>query len=317
MRVNVVDGGRRGQENGWVLLVGFEEERVKTLVLDKSVARGVAPEFLEGLRGRFDFLLMGHLLQEIMTEGMEERANLSASELRRLNGWIGATLSKVVCETSSEWIDGAEAIRWEVTKGSSARNAPRRCLGEVRNIEDYLTPELLAASLDQDERYRRLLFSMPGPFDSRVYAELEGVGEEVFFTDCLRRDLLSEEAMARVAAETKRGHSEKTEQGGGEVSSAFCPDKSWYAFGILLAHKAFLLWKWWKYGEQAPGVKEAANRIYDLYYLGFMAISDGLLSCDDHMLKMAWALWPEKRDSIYRYDMASRDIVRFVPKWES
>jgi hypothetical protein len=44
-----------------------------------------------------------------------------------------------------------------------------------------------------------------------------------------------------------------------------------------------------------------------------MALADGLASQDLGMLKVAWSVWPEKRDHLYTY--SERKIRKFVPPW--
>jgi hypothetical protein len=100
---------------------------------------------------------------------------------------------------------------------------------------------------------------------------------------------------------------------GWRKSRHFFPRKDWFIYGIAMSHMIYLPWKLWKHGNNAP--TKAANAAYDLYYIGFMAIADGLVSSDKAMLKLAWAMWPDKRQRIYEY--RDDQAIVFTPAWSS
>jgi len=100
------------------------------------------------------------------------------------------------------------------------------------------------------------------------------------------------------------------------VSPKFNPAPGWFSFSIALADGAYILWKYSRYGDSIPEPRKPANPVFDMIHLAFVGIADGLLSCDQTLLNMAWACWPSKRNSIYTYDRTHRAIVPFTADWK-
>ena len=103
-----------------------------------------------------------------------------------------------------------------------------------------------------------------------------------------------------------------------EVAGNLNPIRDWLSFGIILTANVVYFLAAWKYGRgDKPSVtKKSVNFSFDVRYMPYIAIADGILSSDKEQLKLAWALWPEKRESIYYYDQAKHEPEVFEPGWE-
>ena len=286
------------------------------LVLDKSALKAAPAGKLTEIRSSFDFLLTGVLLHEIATERLDERDDLSPDEAKRLDGMIEANFRKARDEAGNLWIDNESALNWEISEGVSARYAPPYPLPDGLRILQALTPWVKLASLEQDLRRGKLTGVPPSPKDIANVDRISKMGEEELFAT-IQRDYSLFEVQRTIAEDARRSFTEKAASRGVMVSPDFAPNRDWFSFGIMLALRAFLPWKFWKKREGPPDPKKPANPFYDMNYVGYLAIADGVLSSDKTLLKFAWALWPEKRDSLRYYDMDARFDILFEPEWTS
>jgi len=286
--------------------------KVKMLVLDKSCLQAAPTQFLRGLRERYNFLLTTTLLEELGTEDVAERGSMTEKEKQALNLKIERRFATAVAVAGNEWIDHLQGIEWEITRGKSARFAPTMQLQLPLDLDRLLDSKTVQDCLTFDKAKASLAsFAAPvrNEADKTVLASHMQTPEETFF-DRLASGLASDEFSVEMR-ETVTALVQAGEKRGWTKSFYFFPRSDWLIYGLALAHRVYLPWKLWKYGNNAP--TKAANAAYDLYYIGFMAIADGLLSLDRNMLKLAWAMWPKKRQHIYEY--RDERILTFVPTW--
>ena len=102
---------------------------------------------------------------------------------------------------------------------------------------------------------------------------------------------------------------------GWRVSNNFCPDREWLTFGARLTQFGYMCWKYARHGDEIPEPASPANPSYDMIYVAYMAICDGILTNDATLLNIAWACWPEKRDSLMKYDQSKNAVVPYKPSW--
>ena len=285
------------------------------LVLDKSVVQAARRGVLSSLRGDFEFLLTGTLLHEMGTQGLAERDGLLPHEEVRLDQGIRTNFIRTIEEAGNRWIASDDALRWEVEEGRSARYAPRRSLKVVPCI-GMLSDTQRMDCLSEDQQMGLLVSVSHAVGDGGAFAAVRRLSKSEFYawieTNCspgAADDPVATEARDLFAAVAKCK--------GLQVSSNFRPRRDWLAFGLIHSWKSFLAWKFWKYGDDAPDRKKPANPYRDIIYRAFVSIADGLLSADKDLLRLTWACWPEKRDSIYSYDMTSHAVVLFEPDWSS
>ena len=285
------------------------------LVLDKSALRALNRDKLIELRKHFDFLLPDILLHEIATEGFEERKELKDEERKILDGRINATFTKSIKCAGNSWIEMSSSVRWEIENGRSAKYGPRFSTEDIR-IADYLTLSTLELSAEYEAGKEKLVGVAHFPEDEKDFRAVRRMTEcEVL--EKMRQDFASDQATARLKDVVRNSFLESAEEWGWNVSSRYNPDRTWLSFGVYFVQQAYLYWKYHKYGDTPPQPKKPANPWFDLICIGHMAIAEGILSGDKEQLKLAWALWPEKRENIYRYDQDSHKAIRFVPEWES
>ena len=115
--------------------------------------------------------------------------------------------------------------------------------------------------------------------------------------------------------EARSGLVEVAAKHGMEVSPSFVPDRECLAYGIELANRAYLPWKFWRVGDDKADPLKPANPFFDNLYIASMALGDGIISCDRDLLRLSWICWPEKRDDIFRYDTNTHTPNRFQPDW--
>jgi len=287
---------------------------MKTLVLDKSSLRAAPTQFLLQLRESYDFLLTGALLQEVGTRDVDKRTSMPKKEKRALNRKIEAQFAKAVKVAGNEWHDHLEALDWEITEGKSARFMPGLPLREPLDLDRFLDDETVQDCLAFDDA-KASFASFAAPVrneeDEKVLARFMQTPEEDFF--CRLTHQLASDTSSKKLRKTMTRLTEAGEERGRSKSPYLFPRRDWLVYGIALTHSVYLTWKLWKYGNEAP--HKAANAAYDLYYIAFMAIADGILSSDKNMLKLAWAVWPDKRKHIYEYHDERIDAL--VPLWSS
>lgn len=287
----------------------------KTLVLDKSAVKAAPRGLLNNLRTDFDFLLPDTLLHEIATEKLDQRDTLSAAARTELDNKIRANFLKTIEEAGNLWLDNETALSWEIQEGRAAKHAPQLSLCVTPSI-DILSVAERQLCLDDDAKKGKLMSVVHAPADQPGFEEIRSWGEEALFRR-LRDDYSSDQVRLQVAIDAKNGFSEIALVRGMTVSPAFAPDPGWFSFGITLASRAYLPWKFWKRGDGPADPKKPPNPYFDMVYVGYIAIADGILSADKDLLKMAWACWPEKESGIYEFDTQSHRITTFNPHWSS
>lgn len=287
---------------------------MKTLVLDKSVPRGANEDRMRALSKRFDFLPPEVLLYEIVTEDFRKREELSRQERKRLDDMIDATFGKSIRCAGNVWIRMQPSIRWEIEKGRSAKFGPRFSIEDIR-VSNIITPEKIKQTVEYEDLHEKLVGMTHLPEDEDDFQLVRGMSErEVLET--MQGDFASEKATRDIAEMARKGFTKVAEKQGYKVSPFYKPNREWLSFGVYLAHQGWVPWKYHKYGDESPQPKKPANPSFDLTCIGHMAIADGILSSDKEQLKLAWALWPEKRESVYYYDQATHKAEVFEPEWE-
>ena len=216
---------------------------MKTLVLDKSALEAAPPGLLRRCRRDFDFLLTGHLFQEIGTEKLAQRHLMSASELDALDHKLQMVFKRAVDEAGENWIDHTEALKLEVTQGRSSKGIIGKNVTSLPSLKDLANGEVH----DQCN------------IMEKVYADLASLPHDPSFESDFRRLQRTPEAtvLEDFAAKTKSkeyiryvSESAITAQWGWMVSPNFRPTPDWLAYGIFLAHYAYFRWKWAKFGDE-------------------------------------------------------------------
>lgn len=290
---------------------------MNTLVLDKSALVGAPKDFLKNLRKDFDFLLTDTLFHEITTRKLEERQFLSASQKGILARRIEVDLAKAVKEAGNQWLERPTALVWEITQGRSAKYALREELPRWGSLDELL--DQTAEACRKYDKDAAELGRIPRPAGHHKADQLlRDCDEQQFFQqlEALSTNPTGQFQTAKRARDFIRSSAEDRAL---QLPLYSFPRPDWFTYGIQLSLRAFTLWqfwRFWRYGDELKP-KKPANPVFDMYYLAFMAIADGLLSSDTGMLKFAWAIWPEKREHIYYFDLNSHKFDRFEPEWSS
>ncbi len=287
---------------------------MKTLVLDKSALIGASRYGIKKLRERFDFLLTDTLLHEIATEGFKEHGKLCEKKQKKLDQRIDATFAKTVRDLGNSWIEMNVSIRWEIENGRSAKFGPIFSTEDIR-ITDYLSPKVLKLSAEYEGRIGNLTGMKHHPEDEDDFQVVRRMSEREVL-EKMEHDFAREQAICDIAEDARRSFVESARERGWSVSSYYKLDRGWLSFGMYLVHRGYVPWKFNKYGDEPAQPKKPANPSFDLIYIGHMAIADGILSTDKEQLKLAWAIWPEKRENIYYYDQATHEPEVFEPEWK-
>ncbi|HOI56201.1 MAG TPA: hypothetical protein PLP01_13195 [Phycisphaerae bacterium] len=280
-----------------------------TLVLDKSVLQSAPKGWLKSRRQEgMDFLLTGALMQEIGSDGL--RLGVPLSESGRSHA-ISTNFRRAVMEAGNNWIDSATAVEFEITHGESAKHGPRFHLNCVPDVE-MIPSETQDASISLERRYAKLASVGHFPDDEEYYRRIISMTEKEALLE-IDRALASEDCAKKVVSETAHDFAQAGRQRGLSVSSAFVPQEDWYTYGYSLALWAFLPYKFNKFHDGPPDRKKPANAMFDLEYIAACAICDGIVSKDKDMLKLAWACWRKKRESILYFNDLDKTCSPFVP----
>jgi len=279
----------------------------RRLVLDKSALQGVSANLLEELRRRFEFLVTGTLLHEIATEGMGNRSR----SFTKVQGRIDRNFKRVR-RFNERFIDVSDGVRWEVEKGRTARNAPGT-LYRPLSSNDVSTDTLR----ESEEWERELLARLCQREVVNGFASLPGlkaVSDARSLCRYIRLHVEGQDAWIR--QEAQKTFAELAECYGFSVSPNFAPGPRWMTYGMRMCFEARAIWVAWTHlAGQLPADEKLRNDFLDTYYLGSMAIADGLLSLDKRMLNLAWAAWPGKRGNLWTYDQKTKDLHQYVPDW--
>jgi len=281
-------------------------------VLDKSVLIAAPQDMFE--KQPFSFLLPDILLQEIGTEKEEGcKDNCGSLNERR----ISSNLKKVMRKVGNTWVDSESAIRWELERGISAsdKNAPCSNLSDEKKIMEIVSSkDLHHENMKYEDCSARLSSVAHSPKDEQSFQDIRQLKETEFFR-LLRQIFSSPDLQKRITMEVKDIFEKIASKQGWHVSEQFNPDPTWLSYGMILSEMVFLPWKLWKYGDNPAGTRKPANPWFDMKYIAYMAIADGILSADIDQLKLAWACWPEKESSIYYFNTNDHEISQFHSKW--
>ncbi len=289
---------------------------MKTLILDKSALMAASGPAIEELRQKFDFLLTGILLHEILSGGVEEWNQLSEDAKRALLLKNGSILNKAIYHAGDSWIRADHALVWEMERGCPSRTMPKINLGQGRRLHK-MEPKDIDRILRKDGEVAKLLSDFQAPYPGELLTIFSQTGEKEAF-EGIQQSLLSPKVLSIMKNDCKAGLEEFAKKKGLKLSESFWPDRTWFSFGTFLSGELCRIWKIWKYGNNPmPNRLKATNFHYDHEYLGYMAIADGVLSSDQHLVKGAWLLWPEKREHIYYYNQTTREVEGGVPQWKS
>jgi len=143
-----------------------------------------------------------------------------------------------------------------------------------------------------------------GPRDPLRNALRRIQGKKEFFV--WLAEALARPDVRRKSMEEARGFAAIAVQRGwinqAQISPSFRPDEGWLSFGIMIAAEGLRLWKLWAHQNRDVVLP---NPFFDAMYVAYVAIADGLLSCDRGQLGLAWAVWPAKRNGLYYWDQCT------------
>jgi len=268
-----------------------------SIVIDKSFLQGASRAEISTAAAFWDFVLGRTLLHELSSVE-EPFLDRSVENLAFLNS-LGCT------RLPDLW----EIVTYELSNGYSARRINRYPLmaskSELVSRARACRPE--ATEFESICGYMHN--ATCGCEDDGAFSDLRRLKEQEFYewlSNSVNDGVTGETVLAHWAAQAGRFNV--------QVAPALHPDRTWFLYGGHLACLASVIYKLYKAGDGVLDPKKPANLHFDAEYLGLMALADGL-ACQDHgMLKLAWAIWPEKRGHLYTYE--ERKIRRFCPKWK-
>ena len=279
-----------------------------TLVLDKSAVVAVPQGYLRSLRKDFSFLLSDVLGEEIGIEAMENSVQSSPRRKARAD----ANLRKCTEEAGNEWVERMEAVRWEAVQACSARLMPRSPVQET-SLQDIHVPDTVRAeSLQLKKNMADWASVIHDAEDELPFQAIRRMNEKELY-EAIQNDSSSDEVHHVVVQAAERRLVEEAIRCNQIPPSRPEPDRGWLTYGLELVSRGLRHWKYGLYGDDRPHKPD--NLVCDLHYVGFMAIADGILSHDAHLLKLAWAIWPEKRNHIYDFRPDEKQLLRFEPPW--
>lgn len=278
------------------------------LVLDVSAVVAAPPGYLKGLRRDFTFLLPDVLAEELGIQAFDHNGRPS----RRKTARADANLRKCIEEAGNEWVDRMQAVRWEAVQARSARFMPRRQLPAAL-LKDMDIPDAVRKESLQLKNSRAQHGSVVHDSQDEIpFRVLQRMSEGELYHS-IQRDSSSEQVHRAVVQAATNRLVEEAMRCGEMPPSRPEPDRSWLTYGLELMSRALCHWKYGVYGDDRP--QKPDNVVCDLDYVGFMAIADGILSHDAPLLKLAWAIWPEKRRHIYDFRPDKKQLVRLEPPW--
>ena len=288
----------------------------RVLVLDASMIRGAKKGFLRNLSSDYRFLLPDTLLHEIPTHALSERDTLTSEQSKELDAKIMAGLRRAMDEAGNNWAHHIEVMDWEMQTGlpGSDPSAPRCSLSSLDDIGSIFDETTKQGCLDYDESAAKMGFVQHSPADDEWFKQVRKLKPEDFLVQ-LRNKFASPVERSLILSETINLYSHRAKEIGIKLPSSFSPGPGYLGFGIQLSSILFLYWKLWKYGDEPADKKKPANPWLDQYYVGFMAIADGILSADKGQLERAWLCWPEKESLVFYYNQNDNSITRFQPEW--
>ncbi len=264
------------------------------IVLDKSALVSASTEELRNFCRKATLVLTSTLQYEIATGPGEMRRNCEA----HLQGINAVRVHEL-----------GVAVRWELENGRSSKD-----LGQVPSTRAFFHDgwfETDANLTDHHEgEWAKLASIGPSSEEAALVAELGRMRPPEFY-DYLAR-LQATLPIAKLAAESWTA---KRAELGVTVCRSLKPRPDWVIYG---AEKVAILggwWKFWRYDDNVAHKESPANFGLDLAYVTYMALADGLLSCEKNLLDFAWACWPEKRSGLLIFDQEAREVRAYQPGW--
>ncbi len=294
---------------------------MKRVVIDVSALKNIGKnrKAFEEVPGDLAFLVLDIVWDELSTHGVETRSgSLDPNEIPK---WLG-TLSR-----SSKAIEFAEdPFLFEMNENRSARTAPVREVGPMIEIRDRSQLEIpeVKAELDQLLQSHNIAFKFADSLRQPSSAE-----KAESLRDFLRRKymsanskdfyiwlsgFLSNERSIQISRERARESCRRrAKEMGQHLPDHFLPGTDWIWYASEKIQFAYYLWT---QAKDVPARKTKANDAFDMKYVSYLGICDGLLSNDHRsgLLRLAWACWPEKRENLLTY--SNRKIVHYLPPWE-
>lgn len=281
---------------------------MKRIMLDCSALRGASSAAFSTVSLQFEFVITDKTFVELYTHDLDAGGNAAAAEDE-----AARFLSQVATSARVVMYD-VDLIRFEIERGVSGRAAPVTPMpSDPFNTVPRLQPDELEQMLLVSEEVGKL-------WDFKVPPGCEDVGRQL--RNCsadwdlwpLVSSLLWNSIRVRDTQEAAfDDRVRRTRESDWTVSNNFCPQPDWITFGWEHVHRAYIYWKYARYGDEQPS--DSPNVSFDMSYAAHMAVCDGLLASDKTLLKMGWACWPEKRDSLYTYDPRRGEIVPYKPQW--
>ncbi len=212
---------------------------------------------------------------------------------------IDKTFGKTIGHAGNVWIRMEPSIRWEIENGRSSKFGPRFSIGD-NCLSDYLTTESLEQSVVHDNVTCEKILETRLSLDDSVHNELTKKTRTellIWFS----ADQCSEEWNQSISDTTREWLSEWGEKNKYNVAENLKPDRDWLSFGFTRTMKVLQFLAAWKYRQRGKldVTKKLVNFTFDMRYITYMAIADGLLSSDKEQLNIAWSIWPEKRENIF------------------
>ncbi len=284
---------------------------MKTLVLDKSAAEAATGDGLAVLRKRFIFLLTDILLHESYTENINDWEELDESKRVAQFNKIDKNLLKIISEAGDEWLIYGKALSWEINNGCSAKLMPKITLDKIPSVSG-IPGQVVKACLDFDRKMGDFLQSKRTQDNNEPYSSLRKLSKAQFFQG-MEHDCSTDREINEAVHEAIEYCHRIAKRYDLKIASPLKPARDWLAFGITISSRSYRTLKFYKYGDLGLENKKPENLSYDAFCVGFMALADGILTCDEESMNMAWALWPEKRESIYRYVQTTHEVEVFEP----
>jgi hypothetical protein len=283
---------------------------MKTIVLDKNILQGIDNENLRKISEQFHLLLTDVLLHEIYTQGIEAADSHSYEELSDLDAVMGRNIHKAIFETQNLWIDRETALYWEAEKGQSAKHAPHFQITKYLPRDMVLNTDTVQEILGNEATHREFVKTKFSPDDHDYERHLKRIQGDKIFEEI--SDVLSEERLDLFRNGAKDLLCAYRQKKNITLSTSLSPESDWLSYGYVIVSLAYEILK--DAGRRIHDPEKVVNAFYDMELLAYMALADGIVTNDKILHKIAWAVWPEKRDGIFSYDR-NKGLVQFVQQW--
>jgi hypothetical protein len=293
---------------------------MKRIILDKNILQmcNRGKRELKKITGNFQFLLTDVLIHEIYSQDIEKRGIVSGDELVKLNQKILSNIQKAVDDTDNIWINADTALGWEAQKGQSAKYCKTTFkIIKTLSAEDMLTESVICECLSKEKVHGEFIRKKHTPNDPDFEIQLRNLSEKELFGE-VSNNAFSKERTKVVKSGAKDVLTDFAKKKDIHIAPVLTPESDWFSYGYVLLALTYELLKF--AGKERDLYKEPgkeANAFYDMEYLAYMAIADGIVTNDKMMLKVAWSLWPEKRENLFVLNQEEKVLVRFTPEWET